>query len=112
MTKEEEIQNYSDQVSIEIRNDFNKILNPVEDFDPNTFDPSIDYTQEYYALKRDRVDLPEFLPTMWMKPKQILEWQMIWMYESKQDLYLILAHKINELKEEINLLKQQINNLK
>jgi len=112
MTKKEEIQEYSDQVSLEIKDQFNKVLNPIEDFNLETFDPLIDYTQEYYALKRERKDPPEILPTMGLKPKEILQGQMVGMYESKQDLYLIFAHKINGLQNRISNLEKIIDDMK
>jgi hypothetical protein len=46
---------------------------------------------------------------MGMKPKELLEGQMIGMYESKQDLYLLFAHKCNELQKRIDNLEKLIN---
>lgn len=59
----------------------NKIMNPVKDFNPDTF----------LVEGRERKDPPRTLPTFGLKPKKILEGQMIGMYESKQDLYLMIA---------------------
>lgn len=44
---------------------------------------------------------------MGMKPKELLEGQMIGMYESKQDLYLLFANKINELNRRIKELENK-----
>jgi hypothetical protein len=84
-----------------------KRLNPVKDFNPETFDPLADDTEEYKLAKRVRKEPPEFLPTMGMKPKELLEGQMIGMYESKQDLYLLFANKINELNRRIKELENK-----
>lgn len=81
-------------------------MNPSKDFNPETFDPMADDTEEYKLAKRKRVTPPIELPTMGMKPKELLEGQMIGMYESKQDLYLLFAYKINELQTRINKLEK------
>ena len=83
-----------------------KRLNPVKDFNPETFDPMADDTEEYKLAKRKRVLPPKELPTFGMKPKELLEGQMIGMFESKQDLYLLFAHRCNELQKEIDSLKK------
>jgi hypothetical protein len=87
----------------------NKQLNPIKNFNPETFDPLADDTEEYKVAKRERKDPPKELPTMGMKPKELLEGQMIGMYESKQDLYLLFAHKCNELQKRIDNLEKLIN---
>jgi len=81
-------------------------LNPVSDekFDPATFDPLSD-DPDYDVKKRPRVAPPLRLPTKGLLPKQILEGQMIGMYESKQDLYLLIAYlwnKVADLEDQIN----------
>ena len=85
-----------------------KMMNPFpsKDFDPDTFELS----GEDMRLVANRVrELPSTtLPVFGLKPKKIREGQMIGMFESKQDLYLILAHRINQLQAEIELLKSQI----
>lgn len=90
------------------------MMNPRQkkDFNPETFDP-MDDVDDYEVKKRERVNPEGRLPTMGLKPKKILEGQMVGMYESKQDLYLLIAFvqgqlldKIEELEEEINRLKQ------
>ena len=76
---------------------------PIADFNPKTFEP---YGDDMKAVSgRIRVAPPKLLPTFGMLPKEIREGQMIGMYESKQDIYLILAHRCNELQAEIDLLK-------
>lgn len=87
-------------------------MNPDKNFNPNTFDPLADDTEEYQLAKRNRILPPKQLPVFNLKPKEILEGQMIGMYESKQDLYLIFAHRCNELQKEVDNLKQEINDLK
>ena len=75
---------------------------PAKDFDPNTWEPT------GREPMRDRVSPPKTLPTHNIKPKEIYEGQMIGMYESKQDLYLIFAHKCNDLQQQIDDLKKLI----
>jgi len=90
-------------------NVINKKMNPVPEksFNPETFDPLGDNDMNLIA-NRKRTDVPKILPTFGLKPKEIREGQMIGMFESKQDLYLIMAHRINQLQEEIELLKTKI----
>jgi len=66
------------------------MLNPKENFDPATFDP-MDYVEDYDIKKRPREEPPRTLPTMGMRPKKLFEGQMVGMFESKQDLYLLIA---------------------
>jgi len=80
---------------------------PVQGFDKKTFDPLAEEEIKEVSF-RIRKKPPKKLPTFGLEPKEILEGQMIGMYESKQDLYLIMAHRINELQEEIELLKTKI----
>ena len=86
-----------------------KMMNPCKDM--VDFDPMKDDTEEYQLAKRSRVDVPKELPTMELKPKKLLEGQMIGMYESKQDLYLIFAHKCNMLQEKVDKLEARITEL-
>jgi len=88
-----------------------KLMNPKENFDPETFDP-LEGSPEYEVGKRKRIKPPKELPTFGLKPKEIREGQMIGQYESKGDLYLIFAHRCNELQAEVNLLKKEIEELK
>ena len=81
------------------------MLNPKKekDFDPKTFDP-MDGVDDYEVKKRTRVEPPKRLPTMGMKPKEIFEGQMIGMYESKQDLYLMIAwlsERVSDLEDKL-----------
>ena len=87
-----------------------KMMNPIKDFDPDNFEP-LASDEEKKSCYRKRVKPPKELPTFGIKPKEILEGQMIGMYESKQDLYLIFAHRCNELQKEIDLLKDKIKQL-
>lgn len=89
------------QAHIEI---MDTILNPETTFDPATFDP-MKGAPDFEVKKRDRVKPPDRLPTMGLFPKQILEGQMVGMFESKQDLYLIMAHYINDLLDRIEVLE-------
>ena len=110
MTKREETEKYFEESSQERKQEFSdNVLNPVVDFDPETFDPASDNTEDYQLLKRNRVDPPRELPTMGMKPKELLQGQMVGMYESKQDLYLLFANKFNELQKRIDDLEEIIN---
>lgn len=84
------------------------ILNPVPDleFDPATFDPMSD-DPDIEVKRRPRQDPHPRLPTMGMKPKQLMEGQMVGMFESKQDLYLTMAYFINDLLDRIEVLERK-----
>ena len=88
-----------------VESDMNPL--PSNKFNPEDFDPLAEQDIKDVAF-RTRKDPPLTLPTFGLKPKEILEGQMIGMFESKQDLYLIMAHRINQLQEEIELLKTKI----
>jgi len=112
---EEKVFEYKDETkTLEERKDLyksevlNKLLNPIENFNPETFDPLEDNTEEYKLAKRVRKLPPIKLPTMGLSPKEILDGQMIGMYESKQDIYLILAHRCNDLQDEVDTLKKEL----
>lgn len=85
------------------------MLNPKakKDFDPETFDP-MEGVDDYEVKKRGRKEPPRTLPTMGMKPKEILEGQMVGMFESKQDLYLLIAW----LSERVTKLEDIVENKK
>jgi len=85
------------------------MMNPDEEFDPSTFDPMKE-TEGYDVKKRKRKAPPTRLPTMGILPKEILEGQMVGMFESKQDLYLMLAHYINNLLDRIEKLEEKVDN--
>ena len=55
---------------------------------------------------RDRVVLPNRLPTKGLLPFPIDEHEHIGNYESKQNLYLILAHAYNKCMERIEKLEE------
>ena len=95
----------------EYKDSMQQALNPFDSFDPDNFEP-IASEEEAKLAYRKRVSPPEELPTFTLKPKEIMEGQMIGMYESKQDLYLIFAHRCNDMQKQINLLKEEIKNLK
>ena len=88
----------------------NKMMNPFTNFDPNTFEPN-EGVPELELVDRVRKVPNKLLPTFGLKPKEIREGQMIGMFESKQDIYLILAHRNNELQTQVDDLQTQINNL-
>lgn len=88
-----------------------QMLNPKDNFDPATFDP-MEGVEDYDIKKRVRKAPPPRLPTMGMLPKELFEGQMIGMFESKQDLYLIMAHYINNLLDRIEELEQQVKGTK
>lgn len=81
------------------------LLNPKDEFNPETFDP-MDGVEDYEIKKRGRKTPPTRLPTMGILPKELFEGQMVGMYESKQDLYLTMAHYINDLLDRIEALEQ------
>ena len=88
-----------------------KLLNPISknDWNPDTFEP-IDMPEADLTL-RDRVMPPKILPTHGLKPKEIRDAQLIGMYESKQQLYLIFAHRCNELQAKVEELEARITEL-
>lgn len=85
------------------------ILNPKSDadFDPTTFDP-MEGVDHFEVKKRTRKAPPLRLPTMGMLPKELFEGQMVGMFESKQDLYLIMAYYINGLLDRIEELEKKV----
>lgn len=81
------------------------MLNPKEDaeFDPETFDP-MEGVDDFEVKKRERKEPPKRLPTKGLKPKELFDGQMIGMFESKQDLYLLIAwlsHRVSDLEDEV-----------
>lgn len=87
-----------------------KMMNPVpeEEFDPETFDP-MENDPNIEVKRRPRTEPPKRLPTLGMKPKQLKEGQMVGMYESKQDLYLLIAwlsERVTDLEEELKIKSQ------
>lgn len=83
------------------------VMNPKTAFNKDTFDPFED-DEDFEVKKRVRKEPPKRLPTLGMMPKEILEGQMVGMYESKQDLYLLIAwlsHRVSDLEEEVKTLK-------
>jgi hypothetical protein len=89
------------------------MMNPIPDkeFDPDNFEPLLSKDEKGKAYRK-RIKPPKALPTFGLKPKEILEGQMIGMYESKQDIYLIMAHRCNEMQDEINQLRKDFDDLK
>jgi hypothetical protein len=87
-----------------------RMMNPFNVFDPNNFEPLLNDSEKEISYRK-RVKPSKKLPTYGLNPKEILEGQMIGMYESKQDIYLILAHRCNDLQEEIDILKKRLQKL-
>lgn len=82
-------------------------LNPVPlaDFDPETFEPSTSGLAKIY--KRPRKVPKRRLPTFGLKPKEIMEGQMVGMLETKQDLYLLIAwlsERLSDLEDQVEVL--------
>ncbi len=82
-------------------------LNPLpeSDFNPETFNPVTPPGNLGKIAQRERITPPRRLPTMGLKPKEILEGQMVGMFESKQDLYLLIAwlsNRVSDLEDQIN----------
>jgi len=96
----------------EYKKTMNALLNP---FDKNKFNPALfeplASEDEKEVLYRKRIVPNKKLPTFGLAPKEIMEGQMIGMYESKQDIYLILAHRCNDMQNEIDSLKTEIKEL-
>jgi len=79
-------------------------MNPDENFNPDTFDCRKD-DENYEVKKRTRVEPTRRLPHLGMKPKELLVGQMVGMYESKQDLYLLIAwlsERVSDLEDKLN----------
>jgi len=97
-----------EEKKIEYKRHIGRMLNPLSDrdFNPETFDPIEIEELKGIQIRERKIPIGK-LPTYGLKPKEIMEGQMIGMYESKQDIYLILAHKINELQDEIAKLKKK-----
>ena len=91
--------------------EIDKKMNPVpmNKFNPDTFDPMGD--DMTLVANRKKELPPKKLPTYGLKPKQIRRGQMVGMFESKQDIYLILAHRCNQMQEEIDNLKKQLKKI-
>lgn len=95
------------QAHLEIRA---QMMNPKTDadFSPLTFDP-MEGVRNHDIIKRTRMAPLRRLPNPHgMQPKEILEGQMIGMFESKQDLYLLLvwlSGRVSDLEDEVNTLK-------
>lgn len=105
LSKEERISAYNKEI--------NKLMNPIpeEDFDRETFDPIKIEGMEDLVVRKRAIKKGK-LPTYGLLPKEIRVGQMIGMYESKQDIYLLLANKINELYDEIKSLSDEIKKIK
>lgn len=85
-----------------------KLLNPLKkkDFNPDTFEPKVDEMVE--LIPRERKDPPRRLPRLGLKPKEVMEGQMVGMFESKQELYLFIAmlsERVSDLEDEVAKLK-------
>lgn len=99
-----------EQRKIEYKEKIDRMMNPSESFDPDNFEP-LATIEEKEVSDRVRIVPPPVLPTFNIKPKEIREGQMIGMYESKQDLYLIFAHRCNELQKIVEGLEERIKKL-
>lgn len=87
---DDETRSTADRVKahLEIRNE---MMNPDTRFNPDSFDP-MKGVKNHDVIKRVRVAPPRRLPKpVGLLPKEILEGQMVGNYESKQDLYLLIA---------------------
>lgn len=100
-----------EQKKEQYKKNMEELLNPIpeEEFDPETFDPVVVEGLEGVQIRERKVPIGK-LPTYGLAPKEVMEGQMIGMYESKQDLYLIIAHKINELLDRIEVLEKELSN--
>lgn len=81
------------------------LLNPKETFNPQTFDP-MDGVEDFEVKKRVREEPPRRLPTLGMKPKKLYQGQMVGMFESKQDLYLLIAwlsERVSDLEDLVKI---------
>lgn len=83
-----------------------RMLNPVatQDFNPDTYEPDADNIM-VQLIPRKRKKPPRRLPTGGLKPKEIMEGQRVGNFESKQELYLLIA----DLSERLSDLEDQLN---
>ena len=86
----------------EYKEKMEKALNPFENFDPDNFEP-LATAKEKESIYRKRIVPPKELPTFGLKPKEIMEGQMIGMYESKQDILRATVSLPNPLKQYVGL---------
>lgn len=86
-----------------------KVMNPIKNFNPEIFAPGC--SEELKPFARKRVKPNKILPTFDLLPKEIRIGQMLGMWENKQDLYLIFAHRCNEMQQEIEQLKEKIKQM-
>jgi hypothetical protein len=84
-------------------------LNPLpeSEFNPDTFEgeAAVGFTA---VIPRKRKEPPRRLPCKGMKPKEIMEGQRVGCFESKQDLYLLVAwlsNRVTDLEDEVNTLR-------
>ena len=91
------------------KDNMDAVLNPVKNFNPATFDP-FEEDPDIEIKRRPRVKPPNRLPTKGMLPKEMFDGQLIGMFESKQDLYLIMAHYINQLLDRVDELESKVGN--
>lgn len=64
-------------------------------------------------LNRDRMNtFPDRLPTVGLNPLPMDEHSHIGMYETKQNIYLTLAHAYNRAMERIESLEEEVKKLK
>jgi len=81
------------------------VINPLP---PEDFGPDFDINSGidgFDAKSRPRVVPPKRLPTSGLHPKKIVEGQMIGMFESSQDLYLLIAglsERVSDLEDQLN----------
>lgn len=87
-----------------------RMLNPLDEaeFNPQDFDP-MKGVEGYDVKRRARYSstaaIPRRLPTKGLTPKQLLEGQMVGQFESKQDLYLLIAwlsERVSDLEDQLN----------
>lgn len=69
---------------------------PADKFDPMTHDPLAGFAERAFKPLERQVP-PKRLPTMGILPDKIRETQMVGMYLSKQELYLLIAHLSNRI---------------
>lgn len=85
---------------------------PNNEFNPETFDP-MEGIPNHDIVKRTRITPPDRLPNKFnIKPKEILDGQMIGMYESKQDIYLTLSYYVNNILDRLDAMQTEIDSLK
>lgn len=97
----------SEIIAIENIEDREAVLAEIEELHP-LIESATDEEQKKMSIKKNRLPysvFPDRLPTFGKMPLPIDEHSRIGLYESKQNLYLIIAHAYNKIMEKLEQLE-------